>query len=412
MLSLFLARRIYRQGGTTTATPAVKIATAGVAIGLAVMIVTLSVILGFKHTVADKVTGMGGHIQVADFATLQTGDTQPICIDDSMMRALRAIPHVAHVQRFATVQGILKTHSDFLGVIFRGIAQEYDTTFLARHLTAGHIPTLSDTQPSRQLLLSATIADRLSLNVGSSVRAYFFDGTQLRARPFRVAAIYQTHLAQYDDAICITDLHTVRRLAGYQTDQAAGAELTLDHYSLLPQVSTDIVDRIHRTTDHYGHTYSSRTIEELYPQIFQWLSLLDVNVYIIIALMAALAAITIVSGILIIILSRTQMIGLLRALGMRPATVRHIFLCQSLFIVLRGLAIGYTIAIALLLVQRHTSLVSLDPATYYVSAVPVEIHIPLFIAIGLATLTLCMLATLIPCALIARIHPARTIKYQ
>lgn len=411
---LFIARHINQEdkGKRQVSKPVIRIATAGVAIGLAVMIISVCVVLGFKHTIRDKVVGFGSHIQVADFMTLQTSDQYPIFMGDSMLKVIKSIPEVKHVQRYAYKQGILKTDDDFLGVVFKGVGLEFDTTFIHQNMVEGSIPTFSDKSSGNKILVSKTMVDQLKLSVGQRLFSYFIDQNGVRTRRFTIAGIYQTNLSQYDKVICLADLYTVVKLNGWQPDQASGAEVTIQDPNRLNIVEDRFIQQINRTTDPYGETYSSMTIREQNPAIFSWLDLLDMNVWIILALMIAVAGVTMVSGLLIIILERTNMIGILKALGARNKTIRHTFLWFSAFIIGKGLLFGNIIGIGLLLLQKYTSLVKLDPATYYVSTVPVEINIPLIILINIATMLICVLVLIAPSYLISHIHPVKAIRYE
>lgn len=413
-LPLYIARKIYADTGDRhkVSKPAMRIAIAGVAIGLAVMIVSVSVVFGFKHTIQDKVIGFGGHIQVADFMTLQNQEQYPIQMGDTMLRVIRSIPGVSHVQRFAMKQGILKTDSDFLGVAFKGIGADYDTTFIHQHMVEGSIPHFSDSVSTNSILISQRMADMLHLKAGGRVFAYFIDQQGVRARRFTIAGIYRTNLTQYDRTICFTDLHTAVKLNGWESDQVTGAEVTVADLNRLNDVEGLFIDRVNRSVDRYGATYTSKTIQEVNPQIFHWLNLLDLNVWIILALMVAVAGVTMVSGLLIIILERTTMIGVLKALGARNRMVRRVFLWFAVFIIGRGLLWGDGIALALLLLQRYTGLVRLDPTTYYVDTAPVEINIPIILLLNLATLLVSVLVLIGPSYLVSHIHPAKSMRYE
>ena len=413
-LPLYIARKIYADTGDRhkVSKPAMRIAIAGVAIGLAVMIVSVSVVFGFKHTIQDKVIGFGGHIQVADFMTLQNQEQYPIQMGDSMLRVIRSIPGVSHVQRFAMKQGILKTDSDFLGVAFKGIGADYDTIVIHQHMVEGSIPHFSDSVSTNSILISQRMADMLHLKAGGRVFAYFIDQQGVRARRFTIAGIYRTNLTQYDRTICFTDLHTAVRLNGWESDQVTGAEVTVADLNRLNDVEGLFIDRVNRSVDRYGATYTSKTIQEVNPQIFHWLNLLDLNVWIILALMVAVAGVTMVSGLLIIILERTTMIGVLKALGARNRMVRRVFLWFAVFIIGRGLLWGDGIALALLLLQRYTGLVRLDPTTYYVDTAPVEINIPIILLLNLVTLLVSVLVLIGPSYLVSHIHPAKSMRYE
>ena len=413
-LPFFLARRIYTNNSDKTRVdrPAIRIAIAGVAIGLAVMLVSVSVVFGFKHTIRDKVVGFGSHIQVANFMALQTAEQYPIQMGDSMLSVLKRIPGVSHVQRYAIKQGILKTETDFLGVAFKGIASEYDISFIRENLVEGIIPKFSDTQATQQILISKTIANQLNLHQGSKVFAYFIDTSGVRTRRFTVAGIYQTNLSQYDRVICFIDFYTAVKLNGWEPDQAGGAELSVSNFDKLAETEAHVIDHVNRTIDSYGETYSSQTIKEANPQIFSWLDLLDLNVWIILGLMLAVAAVTMISGLLIIILERTTMIGILKALGARNRTIRHTFLWFAVFTIGKGMLIGNLAGIALIAFQHFTGAVKLDPVTYYVSTVPVEFNLPIFFLLNVATLFISVFVLIAPSYLVSKIDPAKSMRYE
>lgn len=413
-LPLFLARKIYANPDSRhqVSRPAVKTAIAGVAIGLTVMLVTVSVVLGFKHSIRDKVVGFGSHIQVENFLTMQGSDPYPVCMDDSLMGVLRRIPGISQVERYAYMQGILKTDQDFLGITFKGVAQEYDTTFIHQNLVEGAIPHFTDSVGTRCLLLSKMTADKLHLKSGDKVYAYFISSGDVRARVFTVSGIYQTNLTQFDDNICFADLYTVARLNKWTGGQCTGAELRLLDFNELDAVSSQVVKCVNRTVDHEANTLMTRTIHEAYPQIFNWLELLDINVWIILALMVCVASFTMISGLLIIILERTQMIGILKALGANDATIRHTFLWFATFIIGRGMVVGNAFGFLLILLQQHFGLVKLDPANYYVSTAPVELDWLFVLLINVATLVVCVLVLIAPSYIISRISPSKSMRYE
>ena len=410
-LPFFLAKRIYTNNADKKRVdmPAIRIA---IAVGLAVMLVSVSVVFGFKHTIRNKVVGFGSHIQVANFMTLQASEQYPIQMGDSMLKVLRAIPGVKHVQRFAVKQGILKTDKDFLGVAFKGIAADYDTTFIHQNLVAGAIPHFSDTVGKQQMMVSQAIADQLNLKLGDKVFAYFIDNTGVKARRFTIAAIYQTNLSQFDKVTCFIDLYTTVKLNAWETDQASGAELTVNDFNLLNQTAERVVEKVNRTIDSYGETYSSQTIQEMNPQIFSWLDLLDLNVWIILGLMLAVAGVTMISGLLIIILERTAMIGILKAIGARNTTIRRTFLWFAVFTIGKGMLIGNLIGLGLIVLQHYTGLVKLNPATYYVSTVPVEFNLFVWLLLNVATLVISVFVLIAPSYLVSKINPAASMRYE
>ena len=413
---LFIARRIYSDhigDQQKVSKPAIRIAVAGVAIGLAVMIISVCVVLGFKHTIRDKVVGFGSHIQVANFYTLQSSAIdQPIAIGDSMMNVLKRTDGVKHVQRFAMKQGILKTDNDFLGVMFKGVGPEFDSTFIHKSMVEGSIPHFSDQQSTNRILISKDMASKLRVKAGDRIFAYFIGEGGVRTRRFTISGVYQTNLAQYDKTTCFCDLYTARKLNAWTDDMVTGAELTVNDFKQLGTTANDIINRVNRTQDQYGNTFSSKTIRELSPQIFSWLDLLDLNVWIILAIMIAVAVVTMISGLLIIILERTTMIGVLKALGARNSTVRHTFLWFAAFIIGKGLLIGDALALALILLQKFTGFAKLDPQTYYVDVVPVELDWMLIVALNVATMLIALFVLIAPSYLVSHIHPAKSMRYE
>lgn len=411
--SLFIARRIYNGGEShKVSKPAIRIATLGVAIGLTVMIISVCVVLGFKHSIRDKVIGFGSDITVANFLTLQSSEQYPIVVNDTLVNSLKQVSGVKHVQRFAFTQGILKTNDDFLGVAFKGVGQDFDSTFIHNNMVEGSLPKFSDTESQNKVVISQLIANKLKLKVGQKIFAYFINPQGVRMRRFTVAGIYATNMKQFDAQMCFTDIFTTNKLNGWEPDQFSGAEIQIQNFGQLPQVSARVLSKVKNTMDHYGETYSADNIIEQNPQIFSWLDLMDMNVWIILALMTAVAGVTMISGLLIIILERTQMIGILKALGSRNRQLRHVFLWFATFIIGRGLLWGNIIGLGLVGLQAWLGFIKLDPQTYYVSTVPVEINIPFIIALNIITLVVCTTILIAPSYLISRINPAKSMHYE
>lgn len=409
----FIARRIYRsrEGEKEVSKPAVRIAMAGIAIGLAVMIVAVAVVIGFKHQVRDKVIGMGSDIVVSSIEGAQLYQMNPVVANDSLLSVIQNIPQVSHVQRYATKPGMIMTADNFQGMIVKGVAQEYDWTYLKAHLQEGEIPALTDSVASNRVLVSRSMADKLSLKVGDKLYTYYIEGN-VRARRLTVSGIFQTNFSAFDDYFLITDMYTVHRLNGWEPDQVGGVEVAVSDYRFLDSVNDEIRGHIQEQTDRYGAIYCSRTSEELYPQIFAWLDLLDTNVWVILILMIGVAGFTMISGLLIIILERTQMIGVLKALGADNASIRQIFLSFSVFLIGRGMCWGNVIGLSCCLIQYFFEPIKLDPATYYVSAVPVELHLGWIVLLNVCTLLVSVGMLVGPSYLISHIHPAKSIRFE
>ena len=413
-LPLFIARRIYSDKGDKrkVSRPAIRIAIVGVAIGLAVMIITVCVVLGFKHTIRDKVAGFGGHIQVYNVMKYSDSDLHTIVLSDSLKDVMRSLPGTKHLQRFTYSQGLLKTDDDFLGVMFKGVGSDFDDTFLQENLIAGNIPQFSDSTSHYELLLSKMIADKLKLKTGDKVFAYFIGDENVKTRRYTVAGIYQTNMTRFDETLCFTDIHAANRLNGWDDDHCSGVEVTVNDLTHLDETADAFVDHINRMSDGHGNMMLSQTIYDLYPNVFTWLELLDINVWIILVLMVCVAGFTMISGLLIIILERTQMIGILKAVGARNDTIRHTFLWFSVFIIGQGLFWGNIIGVGIVLLQNYTGIIALDPQTYYVSKAPMELNILLILLINVATLLICVFVLIAPSYLISHIHPAKSMRYE
>lgn len=411
---LFVAGRIYRskEGNKEVSKPAVLIATWGIAVGLAVMIVSVAVVIGFKHEVRDKVVGLGSDITVTNFDAQKSYETVPVVAGDSLLDVLRSTDGVKHVQRYSTKPGMIMTDDNFLGMVLKGVSQEYDWTFLKKHLLEGEIPAYSDTASTNRTLISRTIANKLHVGTGDKLYTYYIEGNNVRARRLEVVGIYQTNFTLYDDLFLITDLYTVNRLNNWKPDQVSGIEMEVTDYGRLEAVKEAVREQVDMQTDRYGNTYYTQTVEEGNPQIFAWLDLLDMNVWVILVLMTGVAGFTMISGLLIIILERTNMIGVLKALGADNLAIRKVFLSFSVFLIGRGMLWGNLIGLAFVGLQSSLHLFKLDPTTYYVDSVPVEFNLWWWVLLNVCTLFVSVLMLVGPSYLITRIHPARSIRFE
>ena len=408
-----IARRLFSHRDDTRriSRPAVVIAMWGVAVGLAVMILSVCIILGFKGEIRNKVIGFGGHIQVINYQSLYTAEPQPIAVDSALMHRLAELPGVKHVQRFATKTGMLKTEQAFKGISLRGLGTDYDTTFLAHHLIEGRLPRVEGDSVSNEIAISELIAGELGLECGDRVFAYFFS-ENVKARRYRIVGIYQTHLREFDNTWIFTDLSGVQRLGGWQSDQVTGAELLVSDFDQLEGVTATVAALVNRTQDAYSSTYSTHHIQELYPGIFSWLSLLDTNVYVILVLMVGLSLFTMTAGLLIIILERTTFIAIMKSIGTTNSQLRLIFLHFAALLIGRGLLLGNVLGVGLALLQQQVGVVHLDPATYYVDVVPIHISWPLVVLLNVATLVITLFVLILPSFLVARIEPARVMRFE
>ncbi|NDV78049.1 ABC transporter permease [Dysgonomonas sp. 511] len=413
-LELFIAKRIHFGGSKDekkASAPAIRIAIAGVAIGLAAMILALSIVIGFKKEVRNKVVGFGSHIQVTNLANSSSYETLPISISPELISTLQNIGGVKHVQQFSTKPGIIKTDSAFQGIILKGVGTDYDWDFFEYNMVEGSIINTSDTTNINQAILSQNIANKLGLKTGDSFLCYFI-GENIRYRKFTITGIYSTNFEDYDKLFVVTDINLIRKLNDWEENEASGMELLVDDFDNLDNIYQNTFLKMMTFRDEKGNTLLSRSIKELNPMIFSWLNLLDMNVVIIIILMFAISIFTMISGLLIIILERTNMIGMLKTLGARNYSIRKTFLYVSSFLIVKGMVIGNIIGLSILFIQKHFGILKLDPDKYYMTEVPVDINILYIVLINLGTLFFSMLMMIGPSYLIAKISPAKSIRFE
>lgn len=413
-LELFIARRIYGEKGGEQrfSQPAIQIALAGIAIGLAVMLISVFVVLGFQREVTGKVVGFGAHAQVLSLSLDEFGVILPVVTNDSLMQVVEQESGVEHAQVYATKQGMLKTDDDFIGVQMKGVGEDYDLSFFRKFLIEGDIPTFSADSSSNQIVISRRIADALHLKCDDRVFAYFVGTDNIRARRFTVAGIYETHLAEFDKVTCLTDLRTIRKLNNWEDDESTGVEIFVNNFSEGDDVAHELARKINHTQDRIGAIRGVFSIRDIVPHIFSWLEVLDMNVVMIIVLMLLIGGFTIVSGLLIIMLERIQMIGILKALGATNGMVRRIFRHFSVMLVGKGLLIGDAVALLLCYLQQRFSLVHLDADTYYIDTVPIEFNWLFFALVNLGVLLISSLIIFGSSYLMGIQKPAQTIRWE
>lgn len=409
----FIARRLYKneQGSRKVSRPAVLIAQAGVALGLAVMLVTIAVSFGFKHEVRAKAVGFGSHLHISNYEGGHSFETNPVAADSALMATLNGFAEVVHVQRYATKPGVFRTENDFMGYVLKGVGEDYDLSFYAQHLKEGVIPHFSSHAASNEIVISREIANKLQLSVGDHIDSYFLQGS-LRARRYTVAGIYETGFAEYDRLFVLTDLKAVQTLNRWEPDQVTGVEIMLSHFSKVPLMNWELGSLLDRTEDSYGEEYFVQSVVDINPGLFAWLDVLDMNVWLILSLMLGVAAFTMISGLLILILERTQFIGILKALGACNRSVRSIFLRFALLIVCKGMLWGNIIGLGLCALQKTTGLITLDPQNYYLDTVPITFDWGFIVTINVVMFLLSALVLTVPSGLISRIHPTKAMRFE
>jgi len=410
---LFIAKRLVFEKDSTSriSRPIVAISVIGIALGLAVMIVAVAITTGFKNEVRNKVVGFESHIQILNYDTNISYETVPVKKNQEFMPELIASPWVKHIQVFAIKAGIIKTDTEIQGVVLKGIGSDFDWTFFQNSLVEGTIFHFTDTGSTNQVLISKSLADLLKLNVEDSFSMYFVQDPP-RARKFTISGIYETNLEELDMIYVLVDIKHIQRLNNWNEDQVSGFEVEIHDFRELFPATLDVIQTVGFELDEEGSRLKVRNIIQKYPQIFDWLNLQDLNVWIILVLMLLVAGFNMISGLLILILERTNMIGILKSIGTRNWSLRKIFLYKSGFIIARGLFWGNTIGIGLCLLQDQFELLKLDPSTYYLSSVPINFSFLNILLLNAGTMVLILIMLLLPSYLISRITPVKTIRFD
>ena len=413
-LELVIAKRIhFGKGGEIqkVSPPAIRIATIGVALGLSVMILAVAIVIGFKKEIRDKIIGFNSHIQISTFDNNLSYETHPISISTQQKDSLMQYPEIKHVETFATKPGILKTNDSFMGIALKGVSTDYDWSFFKSSLKEGTLPQISDSLVSDEIIISQYIADKLHLSINDNILCYFVQ-ENIRARKFKISGIYQTNFTDYDKFFIIGDEKQIQKLNGWEKDQHSGIEIQLYSFNDLERLTEELYFKFLDQTDAYGENYYVKSIKDQNPQLFSWLDLLDLNVWVILILMSIVAGFTMISGLLIIILERTNMIGVLKALGASNLSIRKIFLYVAVFLVGKGLLWGNVIGLGLCAIQYYFKIIKLDPEIYYITSVPISLNITYIILLNIASMAISLLMLLGPSYLVSLIRPAKSIKFE
>lgn len=405
--SRFIANRISPlptregMGGSAGSSGSIHIAIAGIAIGLAVMLLTVAIVVGFKEQIQDKMAGFGGHMQILAIASNRTYEKQPICCSDSILSSLCELPCVDTAQPFITKPAVLKTDNDFLSIVVR---------------------SGSDSLEGNEILISQTIANKLRLDVGDKVKLFFVKGSSgfefgnetasVKSRNVIVKGLYQSHFNEYDSQMIQASFQFLQSVSEWKDDMASGIEIRLHSFDELEEGYLQVLEQVGQTTDRRGTALYVRSIDQLNPQIFAWLDLLDTNVWVILVLMLAVASFTMINGVLIIILERTAMIGLLKALGATNWQLQKVFLYVACHLTLKGLFWGNLLGLGLCSIQYFWHPIALDAENYYLDWVPISINIWHVVALNIMTLVLTMIVLLVPSSIVAHISPTRAIQSE
>ena len=400
-----------RREGRSFSRSILGIAIFGIALSLAVMIVAVAIITGFKKEISAKVTGFSAHIQIQNMDSNLSYETAPVPGKLESIAQIREIKGIKNVQAFAIKAGIIKTGEEIHGAVLKGIDQSYDWSFIEKHLTEGEIFTVSDTVRSNSVVLSSSTARLLKLGVGERFTMYFIQDPP-RARTFTISGIFNTSLEQFDQLYIFADIKQVQRLNDWRNGEVSGYEVLIDKMDDLPELTGTVREQVGFEFLADGSRLRVENIREKNTQIFDWLNLQDMNVIVLIILMLVVAGFNMISGLLILILERTNMIGILKALGTDNVSIRKIFMYQSAYLTLVGLLWGNLFGVLICLAQKYLGLISLDPTSYYLDTVPINLNLGHLLLLNAGTLLITFLFLLIPSGIIARISPDKSIRFN
>jgi len=412
-LPYFLAQRLIkgRREGTSFSRPINVIAVIGIATGLAVMILAVSILTGFKQQIREKVVGFGSNIQIVNFDSNISFETAPISKEQEFIPKIKKMPGIKHVQVFATKAGIIKTDEEIQGVVLKGVGSDFDWSYFKSNMVDGSAFTVTDTGRTNEVIISKKISDMLRLKTGDSFAMHFVQDPP-RSRKFTISGIYETSLEEFDKMYVFCDIGHIKRLNGWEDDKVSGFEIFIDDFDRLAEMTMAVRDAIGYKISEDETKFKVTNIREKYPQIFDWLNFQDLNVIIIITLMLIVAGFNMISGLLILILEKTNMIGILKALGSEDVTIRRVFLYQAAYLIGKGLLWGNLIGIGLAMLQLKTGLISLDPTSYYIKYVPVNLELTHILLLNVGTMAAIILMLLVPSKLISRITPVKAIRYD
>lgn len=412
-LPYFIAQRLIkgRREETSFSRPINVIAIIGIAMGLAVMIIAVAILTGFKLQIREKVVGFGSHIQIMNFDSNISFETAPIKDGQDFIPKIKKLPGISHIQVFATKAGIIKTDEEIQGVVLKGVGSDFDWSYFSSNIIDGSIFTVNDTSRTDKVIISKKISDMLRLKTGDSFAMHFIQDPP-RMRKFTISGIYETSLEEFDKMYVFCDIGHIKRLNGWDDDQISGFEIFIKDFDKLDIMTQEVRDAIGYKITEDDSKFKVTNIKMRYPQIFDWLNFQDINVIIIIFLMLVVAGFNMISGLLILILEKTNMIGILKALGSDDTTIRRVFLYQAAYLIGKGLLWGNLIGIGLAFLQLKTGLVTLDPSLYYIKTVPVNLNLVYILLLNAGTMVAIITMLLIPSQLISRITPVKAIRYD
>lgn len=415
-INLYIARRIFssKENRNQLSSRIVNIALFGIVLGLIVLILSVAIVVGYKSEVGRKVIGFSSHLQIVNLDSNQSFETSPISQNQPFLNDLRKIVGIRHVQIFATKPGVIRADDEMQAVVLKGIGPDFDWSFFQENKVAGEPFEVRDTIRSNKIWVSKKIADLLKLGLGDDLTMFFIHESETvpRQRKFQIAGIYQTSLEEFDRMFVLVDINHIRKLNNWKSDEVTGFEILVNDFNRLDDQEKAVHQLLLRHTSPDSPVLQVVSIKEKYRSIFDWLNLLDMNVWVILTLMVLVAGFNMVSGLLVIILERTQMIGILKAMGARNWSIRKVFLYFSVMLVAKALILGNILGIGICLLQQYTHFIKLDPASYYLEYVPIHLTILHVALLNVGTIVATFLMLILPSYFITRVSPEKTIRFE
>ena len=406
--SIFIAKRLFtaKENNNNYTRPIIRIAILAIAISVAVMILSVFILSGFKDNISNKVIGFGSHIKITKFNNNQSFENDPIDFNVDIYDKINNLDFVSHINIYATKAGIIKNDFDIHGIVLKGVSGDYNWEFFKNNLISGDIPNIKDSTKiaSNDILISESISKKLNIKLGEELVIYFIQNPA-RVRKFKVSGIYKTALSEFDDITAIADLNHLIKLNNWNTNQIGGYEIKTKDFDNVSSYTSEIDELI-------DFDLKAQNSKDLNPQIFDWLRLQDFNVVIILILMLLVGCVNMVTSLLIIILEKSKFIGVLKAIGLSNWNIRKIFIYNSLYILLNGLFWANLVVILFTFFQKRFHLISLDETIYFMSSVPVKFDVFSMFIINIGTIIICYLVLIIPTILIAKISPAKSIRFE
>jgi lipoprotein-releasing system permease protein len=402
----FIAKRLFtaKEKNNRYTKPILRIAILAISLSVAVMLLSITVLTGFKNEISNKIIGFSSHITITNFTDNQSYESEPIELNQEFYPSITQQQGIKHIQIFATKAGIIKTEDEILGMVLKGVGSDFDPSFFEQNLVVGEVPTYNDTLTSSKVMISKSVADILQLKLGEKLIMYFVEQPP-RVRKFIIAGIYETGFGDFDDLIVMADIRHIQKLNGWERNQVGGFEILIDNFDQLEEITAKVYEQI-------PYNLNAKSIKEQNPQLFDWLDLQDINVRVILILMLIVGGVNMITALLILILERTKLVGILKALGATNWSVRKVFLYNAVYLILKGLFWGNIIGLGIALLQQKFQFISLDPNIYYMITVPINFNFMHILWLNLGTLLICWLILIIPSIIITKITPVKAIRFE